>query len=67
VAIAVAGGLTNREVAEQLYVSITTVNFHVRNILAKLSLNSRRELRALVRDAGTDGRPGGTGGGPVRF
>ncbi|AYG02674.1 helix-turn-helix domain-containing protein [Gryllotalpicola protaetiae] len=49
VAIAVASGLTNREVAEQLYVSVTTVNFHVRNILAKLSLSSRRELRAVVQ------------------
>jgi DNA-binding CsgD family transcriptional regulator len=50
VAVAVANGLTNREVAERLYVSVTTVNFHVRNILAKLSLSSRRELRALLRD-----------------
>jgi DNA-binding CsgD family transcriptional regulator len=50
VAVAVANGLTNREVAERLYVSVTTVNFHVRNILAKLSLSSRRELRALLRE-----------------
>jgi DNA-binding CsgD family transcriptional regulator len=48
VAVAVASGMTNREVAERLYVSVTTVNFHVRNILAKLGLRSRRELRTLV-------------------
>lgn len=53
VAVAVANGLTNREVAELLYVSVTTVNFHVRNILSKLSLSSRRELRTLLR--GSDG------------
>jgi len=53
VAVAVANGLTNREVAELLYVSVTTVNFHVRNILSKLSLSSRRELRMLLR--GSDG------------
>jgi len=67
VAIAVASGLTNREVAEQLYVAVTTVNFHVRNILAKLSLDSRRELRALVRGSGTGGGEGDSGGGPVRY
>jgi DNA-binding CsgD family transcriptional regulator len=48
VALAVGRGLTNREVAAQLFVSVTTVNFHVRNILAKLSLSSRRELRPLT-------------------
>ncbi|WP_236609557.1 response regulator transcription factor [Leifsonia xyli] len=39
--------MTNKEIAERLYVSVTTVNFHVRNILSKLGLRSRRELRAL--------------------
>lgn len=52
VALAVAAGLTNREVAAQLFVSVTTVNFHVRNILAKLGLSSRRELRSIVGDEG---------------
>lgn len=49
VAHALATGMTNKEIAEHLYVSVTTVNFHVRNILAKLGLRSRRELRALSR------------------
>ena len=49
VAHALSTGLTNREIAESLYVSVTTVNFHVRNVLAKLGLSSRRDLRALVR------------------
>lgn len=40
-------GMTNKEIAEELFVSVTTVNFHVRNILAKLGLHSRRELRRL--------------------
>ncbi len=54
VAIAVASGMTNREVAERLYVSVTTVNFHVRNILAKLALTSRRELRTIVHEHNTE-------------
>ncbi|MCX7521789.1 LuxR C-terminal-related transcriptional regulator [Microbacterium sp. STN6] len=48
VAHAVVSGMTNKEVAERLYVSVTTVNFHVRNILAKLGITSRRELRRLA-------------------
>lgn len=54
VAYALSTGLTNREIAESLYVSVTTVNFHVRNVLAKLGLSSRRDLRGLVgpRSAG---------------
>ena len=38
--------MTNKEIAERLYVSVTTVNFHVRNILSKL-VSSRRDLRTL--------------------
>ena len=47
VAHALAAGMTNKEIAERLYVSVTTVNFHVRNILSKLGLRSRRDLRTL--------------------
>jgi Archaeal ATPase./Bacterial regulatory proteins, luxR family. len=50
VAHLVARGLTNKEAAEELYVSVTTVNFHVRNILAKLGMTSRRQLRRMSHD-----------------
>ena len=39
----VARGLTNRDIAEQLYISENTVKHHVRNILEKLHLHSRME------------------------
>jgi two-component system NarL family response regulator len=39
----VARGMSNREVAEQLYISENTVKNHVRNILEKLHLHSRME------------------------
>ncbi|WP_271175300.1 helix-turn-helix transcriptional regulator [Leifsonia poae] len=53
VAHALAAGMTNKEIAERLYVSVTTVNFHVRNILAKLELTSRRDLRKLSSPRGS--------------
>jgi DNA-binding CsgD family transcriptional regulator len=40
----VTEGLTNRRVAEQLYLSTHTVNTHVRNVFTKLGVNSRLEL-----------------------
>ena len=39
----VARGLSNREVAEELFISENTVKNHVRNILEKLHLHSRME------------------------
>jgi DNA-binding CsgD family transcriptional regulator len=48
VARLVATGLTNREVATQLFVSVKTVEYHLRNSYIKLDITSRRELAALL-------------------
>jgi DNA-binding NarL/FixJ family response regulator len=44
VALAVATGSTNREVASKLFLSVKTVDFHLQNIYRKLGLRSRTEL-----------------------
>jgi DNA-binding CsgD family transcriptional regulator len=55
VARLVADGMSNREVAERLFVSHHTVNTHLRHVFDKLDVNSRV---ALTRLAGAhDSRP----------
>jgi DNA-binding CsgD family transcriptional regulator/tetratricopeptide (TPR) repeat protein len=48
VATLVADGHTNREIGELLGVATKTIDFHVSNILARLGLNGRRDIRNLI-------------------
>jgi non-specific serine/threonine protein kinase len=50
VAALVARGLTNRKIAEQLYLSVRTVDVHVDHILTKLGFHSRTELAGWAYD-----------------
>ena len=52
-----AQGHSNREIAEQLYVTRRTVETHLTHAFQKLDITSRDELLALLSDTGT-GRPG---------
>jgi DNA-binding NarL/FixJ family response regulator len=45
-----ARGATNREIAKSFVISENTVKNHVRNVLAKLHLHSRREIARYARD-----------------
>ncbi|MEU3622454.1 hypothetical protein BS329_36055 [Amycolatopsis coloradensis] len=45
----VADGLTNHQIANQVFVTTHTVNFHLRKIFRKIGVNSRVELAALYK------------------
>ena len=50
VAALVCAGLTGRQIAARLVISPETIKTHVRHILRKFNLSSRRELRRLLTD-----------------
>jgi DNA-binding CsgD family transcriptional regulator len=56
----VAAGLTNPEIAERLGISLDGAKFHIREILARLEVDSREEAAAWWRaNRGLRGRAGG--------
>jgi len=56
VARAVAAGLSNKQVASELFVSVKTVEFHVSQILARLGIDSREEIGQAIQP-GRAGHP----------
>lgn len=58
VAVAVGTGLSNTEIAEQLYMSVATVKSHVGRLFTKLGVDNRVQIALVVRDAGDVGERG---------
>ena len=54
----VAEGLTNREIAEALFVTEKTAGAHVSNILAKLRVRSRLEAATAAQRLGPAAKTG---------
>jgi DNA-binding NarL/FixJ family response regulator len=48
VAALIAQGQTNREVAAAMFITVNTVQTHVRHIFQKLGVRSRTELAAVL-------------------
>ena len=47
-----AGGRTNQQIAEELFISVKTAGIHVSNILAKLGVGTRVEAAAAAHRGG---------------
>jgi len=45
-------GMTNREIAQALFVTVHAVDKHLRGTYQKLDISSRRGLSALLADGG---------------
>ena len=48
----IAQGLSNREIGEQLFISLSTVKGHNQNIFGKLQVSKRTEAIARARELG---------------
>lgn len=54
----VAAGHTDRQIAEELVISVATAKTHVRHLLRKLKIQSRYQAAAIAKDhSSNDGNP----------
>jgi len=56
VAELVVSGLSNRDIASQLVLSVRTVESHVLNIMRKLGVSSRERIVGRLSESGTPAR-----------
>ena len=48
----IAAGLSNRQIADELVIAVSTVKWHINNIFGKLNVHSRTQALARARELG---------------
>ena len=48
IARAMAHGKTNKEIAQEFFISLSTVKTHVNSIYKKLNVNTREEIKTIL-------------------
>jgi DNA-binding CsgD family transcriptional regulator len=56
VAVLAAGGNSNAEIASRLFVTVSTVEFHLNKVFRKLGISSRRQIKARLGAEGQQDR-----------
>src|SRR5439155_6302344 len=54
VALLAAQGMSKREIADTLFLSVRTIGNHINHVYTKLGIGSREELRLALHVAGTE-------------
>src|SRR5215472_1976828 len=54
VASLAASGLTNAEIATRLFVTTSTIEFHLSRVFRKLDITSRKQIARVLREAGRE-------------
>jgi DNA-binding NarL/FixJ family response regulator len=62
----IAAGLTNRQIAERLFIAQRTVDTHVAHILAKLGCSNRTQVAALTSTQQASGPPANRAADKIR-
>ena len=52
-----ASGVSSKDIADQLYLSVRTVNNHLQNVYSKLGVAGRRELAAVLAEVSVEADP----------
>jgi DNA-binding CsgD family transcriptional regulator len=69
IAYLVSGGLTNKEVASEAYITEKTVKFHMTNVYKKMGIRSRSQLVVMIMkktaEIGSTGKVAETAVAPV--